>query len=150
MIKVHARVEIRRPVDQVFSFLADVGNAPRWQRGVVSSKKLTEGPPRVGTRFTESMKVMGMAFEAMCEITVLDPPRNLTMVADGKLVHYQGGFSFRPVPDGTELALDGEVAFKGFWRLLTPLLAGEIRKETKAELDDIKSVLESAQQVAPA
>ena len=146
MIRVAAAVEIARPAEEVFAFLADIGNAPRWQRGVVSSHKVSEGPMRVGTRFTESMQVMGMKFDANCEVTAFEPPRRLTMVADGKLVHYEGTFTFEPAPVGTRLSVNAQVALKGFWRLLAPLMGGEIRKESQAELEDIRKALEATRQ----
>lgn len=146
MIRVTAAVDIARPQQDVFAFLADIGNAPRWQRGVVSSHKVSDGPMRVGTKFTETMQVMGMKFDATCEVTVFEPPQRLTMVADGKLVHYEGGFTFEPAAVGTRLSVNGQVALKGFWRLLAPLMGGEIRKESQAELEDIRKVLESTGQ----
>jgi uncharacterized membrane protein len=145
MIRVNAAVDIAKPPQDVFAFLADIGNAPRWQRGVVSSHKVSEGPMRVGTRFTETMRVMGMKFDANCEVTVFEPPQRLTMVADGRLVRYEGGFTFDPAPVGTRLAVNAQIALKGFWRLLAPLMGGEIRKESQAELEDIKNVLESGE-----
>ena len=144
MIKVTANVEVGRPVEQVFAFLSDIGNAPRWQRGVVSSKKISDGPMAVGTKFTESMHVMGMKFDADCEVTAFEPPRRITMIADGKIVHYQGTFNLEPSSLGTRLSVDALVALKGFWRLLSPLISGEIRKESQAELEDIKRVIESS------
>lgn len=120
MIRVSGTVEIGRPIEQVFGFLADIGNAPRWQRGVVSARKVSDGPMRVGTKFTESMRVMGMKFDTNCELTVFEPPQRITMVADGMLVHYEGAFTFQATPVGTQLFVDAQVAFKGFWRLLSP------------------------------
>jgi carbon monoxide dehydrogenase subunit G len=143
MIQVNDSVEINRPVDQVFDFLADIGNAPRWQRGVVSSRKDSEGPMRVGTTFTENMRVMGMSFDARCEVTAFEPPRRIAMVADGKLVRYHGVFQLEPVGAATQLSVDAQVALKGFWRLLSPLMGSEIRKESAAELQDIRRVLEA-------
>ena len=98
---------------------------------------------RVGTRFTESMHVMGMTFDANCEVTAFEPPHHLTMVADGKLIHYQGEFTFEPASIGSRLSVTGQVALKGWWRLLGPLMGGEIRKESQAELEDIKKALEA-------
>ena len=32
MIPIQGSVEIQRPVETVFEFLADLGNAPKWQQ----------------------------------------------------------------------------------------------------------------------
>ena len=144
MIRVSDTVDIGQPIETVFAFLADVQNFPRWQSGVVSSRSMSEGPMRLGTRFTESMRVMGMTFDANCEVSAFEPPHRMAFVADGRLVRYEVEFTFQPTSAGTRLSVDGQVAFKGFWRLLSPLMNGEIRKEIKTELANIETALQSS------
>jgi len=49
MIAVETTVEISRPVAEVFDFVADQTNAPRWQDGLHEVRRLTEGPLGIGT-----------------------------------------------------------------------------------------------------
>ncbi|MBA2513779.1 MAG: SRPBCC family protein [Solirubrobacterales bacterium] len=49
MIDLETTVEISRPVTEVFAFVADQTNAPRWQGGLHEVRRLTEGPLGVGT-----------------------------------------------------------------------------------------------------
>ena len=49
VIDLETTVEISRPVAEVFAFVADQTNAPRWQNGLAEVRRLTEGPLGVGT-----------------------------------------------------------------------------------------------------
>ena len=144
MIDIQASVDVQRPVETVFDFVSDFGNAPKWQRGVVESKRITEGPVRVGTQFQEHVRMLGMRFDAQCEVVDFQPPRAVAMTADGKMLKYQGTFTFEPLPDGggTRLSLAGRMSMKGLWRVLELIAGGEIRKESAAELQDIKKAIE--------
>jgi uncharacterized membrane protein len=145
MIELQGNVEIQRPVEVVFTFLSDLGNAPKWQRGVIESKRVTEGPLQLGTQFHETVRMMGMSFEAVCKVIAFEPPRKFGMTADGKLVHYEGEFTFEPISGdkGTRLNVSGWMKMKGVWRILEWLAAGEIRNESLAELNDIKRAVEA-------
>jgi carbon monoxide dehydrogenase subunit G len=145
MIPIQGSVEIRRPVETVFEFLSDLGNAPKWQRGVIESRRTSEGPMRVGTQFRETVRTMGMRFEALCEVTAFDPPRKFSMTADGRLIHYEGDFHFEPIAGGeaTRLSVSASIKMKGLWRVLEWMAGREIRKESLAELEGIKNALEA-------
>ena len=43
MIDLETKVEIARPVSQVFAFVADQTNAPQWQDGLHEVRRLTNG-----------------------------------------------------------------------------------------------------------
>ncbi len=49
MISIQGSVEIQRPVETVFDFLSGLGNAPKWQRGVIESRRTSEEPMRGNT-----------------------------------------------------------------------------------------------------
>jgi len=49
MIDIETAVEIDRPVEEVFAFVADQTNAPQWQADLHGVRRLTDGPIGVGT-----------------------------------------------------------------------------------------------------
>ena len=51
MIDLETTVEITRPVDEVFAFVADQTNAPQWQNGLREVRRLTEGPIGAGSQY---------------------------------------------------------------------------------------------------
>ena len=66
-------------------------------------------------------------------------------MSDGPL-DYEGSFNLQPVAGGTRLTLTGSARLKGLWRLLQPLLAGDLRRETHTELETIKRLMEAGAQ----
>ena len=142
MIRVNDNIVIMRPASQVFAFLADLNNIPKWQAEVVKSTVVTPGPTRVGTRFTEEVKMGPMRTTADCEVTELISEKTMAFRATSSSMNYEGRVLVEPSGQGTKLTLAGTAQPKGLWRLLQPMMAGEFKGSVKKELADIKGVLE--------
>jgi Polyketide cyclase / dehydrase and lipid transport len=56
---VTGRIEIARPVEEVFDFVADERNEPRYSEEMLGCEKVTSGQVGVGTRYAAEMKAMG-------------------------------------------------------------------------------------------
>ena len=143
MIRIESSVQISRPRDQVFGFLTDLDNLPKWQTGVIQSKRLTDGPVRAGFRFAETAKVGPWKLDTVCTVTDLKPAERFAFEArsSGPL-DYEGSFDLQPMAGGTRLSVNGSARLKGLWRLLQPLLAGDLHKETRRELETIRRLME--------
>ena len=59
IIKEEKSVIIRRPFEEVFAYVGDLRHSAEWQAGLSEVRKVTEGPLRVGTRFTVVRKLLG-------------------------------------------------------------------------------------------
>ena len=71
-------VTIQRPTDEVFAFLADFENIPRWNYAIEETKKASAGPVGVGTRYRQTRSVPSRSVEGF-EVTVFEPARRLAM-----------------------------------------------------------------------
>ena len=92
MIQVTETTTISRSPGEVFAFLADLNNIPKWQTEVVTSKVLTTGPTRVGTRFTEDVKMWGpMRATANCEVTEFSPDGMMAFKAVSRVEEKDSG-----------------------------------------------------------
>ena len=68
-------VDIARPIEDVFDFLANGANNPRWQTRVTSTTQLGD-TLGAGTAFKQSMRhPLGFAVPASYRITVFERPR---------------------------------------------------------------------------
>ena len=56
MIEFENVVEIDRPVGEVFGFLANLENLPKWNYFVTKVRKISPGPPGVGARYHQERK----------------------------------------------------------------------------------------------
>ena len=71
------RIEIHRPVEAVFAFVADQRTGPQWQGAMKAVRVTSDGPPTVGTTSTRVGSFLGRKVEAQSEITALEPNRAL-------------------------------------------------------------------------
>ncbi|MBI4200360.1 MAG: SRPBCC family protein [Chloroflexi bacterium] len=143
MIQFEHSIDINRPVHEVFEFLADPRNFPKWQTGVVQSTITSPGPTGLGTTFDEVVKIMGWKVRTTCEITQYEPDRKMCFRATSRPIAYAGQFSFEGSGKGTRLNVFGAGQLRGLWRLAEPLFGPEIKKESAAEMAKIKEIVES-------
>lgn len=76
MAHAQAVVNVYRPAIEVFNFLADGTNNPKWHPGILNVQKITDGEISVGTRFVQTLQGKGRfnrPVRADYEITVFEP-----------------------------------------------------------------------------
>jgi uncharacterized protein YndB with AHSA1/START domain len=71
-------VVIDRPIEEVFAFLADGENDPKFSPRVLEIAKTTEGPPGVGTVYASTVKDAGVKTKREFKLT---EPRSTARVA---------------------------------------------------------------------
>ena len=142
MIQLNDSIMISRKPSEVFAFIADLSNIPKWQAEVVTSKVITTGPTRVGSRFTEEVKMGPMRASASCEVTEFSPGKTMGFKALSPSIDYEGRVIVESSENGTKLTLAGSVQPKGFWKLMQPMMKGEFKSAIKKELVAVKEILE--------
>lgn len=134
-------LEIARPVEEVFDFLADVPNLPRWQESSISAR--AEGPMAVGTKVHELRRFLGRRLETELEVTEFERPRLLTLATIAGPVPFTVRHELSPTDRGTRLDFVGEGEPGGFFRLAEPLVERRARSEFTRDFARLKKLLES-------
>jgi uncharacterized protein YndB with AHSA1/START domain len=149
MIRVEKTTVVRRPTDEVFAFVADQTNAARWQSGIVEVRRLTDGPPGVGTRHSFTRALMGRRMNAENEYVVFDPGKRVEFrtTSGPKLL---ASYAVTPMPEGTRLTATIELDVSGIMSVADPLVARVLRRDVVENLARLKSVLEATPAAAPA
>lgn len=150
MIEMDAEVTVRRPADQVFAYLADLANLPEWQGNVLRATVTTPGPVRVGTEYTQTMRMGPTTVEGTCRITRFEPGRALGFTLESSMLSCAGELGLEPVPGGTRLTSTGTGHLHGLLRVLQPMVQAQVRRESRAEVARIKDAVEAAGRVGPA
>ena len=117
MIKVEKSTIVHRPSDEVFAFVADQTNAALWQSGIVEVRRLTDGPPGVGTRHTFTRTLMGRRMTGENEYVAFEPGKQVAFrtTSGPRLL---ASYAVTATPEGTRLTATMEVDFSGScpWR----------------------------------
>ena len=71
-------VTITRPVEEVFTYLADAENLPQWNYAIEQTRKVSPGPVGVGTVYRQTRTLPGRSQEDF-EIVVFQPPGQLAL-----------------------------------------------------------------------
>ena len=77
MIRVEKSIVIDRSIDDVFAYVADQPNAVHWQSGIVEIRRLSDGPPGVGTRHAFVRTLMGRQMAGENEYVDYEPGRRV-------------------------------------------------------------------------
>jgi uncharacterized membrane protein len=147
MAPITGSIEISRPPQDVFDYVADLSRHGEWQSGIVSVEVETEGPTRVGTQARETRHVAGGNQSYLYEITQFDPPRAAAFEVKTGPVRPQGSITFSPLDDGSRTRVDFQMEFKGhgIGKLLVPLATRDARRHVPDDLHALKQRVESDQ-----
>ena len=134
-------VAIRRPVGDVFAFVADGRNAPHWRSGVLDVHKASgEG---VGAIYTQGVRGPGgRRIAADYEITELEPDRRIAFRTIAGPVRPEGEFTFEAMGDATIVTFLLRAELSGWKRLV---MSGPVQSTMNAEmgaLDALRDLLE--------
>jgi hypothetical protein len=141
-------VTIRRPMEDVFTFLADFENVPKWNKAILRTRKTSPGPVGVGTTYRQVRTVPSTSEEGF-EVTGFEPPRRLEVHGDIGPFAATIGYLLAPMGDSTQLTNAVDLApSSGALRLLAPLAALRVKAAVAANLDTLTRILETGRPTA--
>ena len=135
------------PIDEVFAFLADGTNDPKFSPRVKEIRKTTDGPVGVGTVFESTVKDAGMTTKPEFEITDTEAPtrirwsersKNMITVADG------GDHLERVSDTQTSVTIHNTFEGHGFGKLILGFALRAAIKDAPAFAWRIKSAVEAS------
>ena len=136
-------VEIDRPPEEAFSYVANPENLPEWTNLVLEVRKDAEGQPQVGDRFSVVAKFLGRRFETPFEVSVHKPPRQHSDRSTGGPFEQEYIYTFEQAgAGGTRLTQVVETEPGGFFKLVGPLLERAASRQLRADLQSLKDLLE--------
>lgn len=143
MISVESSVEIQRTSAEVFAFVSDQTNSPRWQRGLAEVRRTTAGPPGVGTEHIFTRRFAGHALSARNKYTAFEEGSGFTFeIPDGWL---SGSVSQKIEPTGkasSRLITSMRLNPSGPAALGSALLAHILTRDVRRDQATLKALLE--------
>jgi len=125
-VRIEGEVVIIRPVDQVFDFVADERNEPRYNSRMVRADKTSPGPIGRGSRFLAESAMLGRVVETTIEFTDYERPRLLGSTSRSVVrlikpvaTKIEGTLTFDAVAGGTRMRWAWDVETRGVLKLMS-------------------------------
>jgi uncharacterized protein YndB with AHSA1/START domain len=134
-------VEIGRPPEEVFAFVTEPANYPRWQPSLVEIKPHGRGKLSVGSEATEIRRFLGREIETTWTCVEHEPVRRSAIETDDGPVPFRGTFVLEPGDNGTRFTWIVETRGAAA-RLGGPLVARATKRELEANTRRLKAILE--------
>jgi hypothetical protein len=142
MVRIAGEIVINRPVEEVFDFVADERNEPRYNPRLRRVEQLSAGPIGVGTRFRAETVTLGRPVPMVIEFTAYERPRRLRSATHMSTMEIDGTLAFESVAGGTRMHWSWELRPRGVLKLLSPLVARIGRRQEEAIWAGLKRHLE--------
>ncbi|MFG2789635.1 SRPBCC family protein [Streptomyces sp. NPDC048419] len=142
-----ATAEINRPIEDVFAFLSEGTNDPKFSPRVQAIAKTPEGPTAVGTVFTSTVKDAGMKTGRQFRITELEAPGKIRWaeVSKNVVTANEGGYDLESTgPGTTKVRIFNVLEGHGIGKLLVGFALSAARKDAPAFGQRIKAAVEAS------
>ena len=135
---VHAEVvvDIDRSPEDVYAYLTDVSNLPKWQSGVHSAR-------REGSQIHESRHMLGRELSTTLEIEEEDPPLVFALRAVNSPVPFSVRHELEPSGGGTRLTVTGEGDAGLLPGFAAGIMARRAEKQFRKDFERLKRLLEA-------
>jgi uncharacterized protein YndB with AHSA1/START domain len=139
-------VVIDRPIEEVFAFLADGENDPKFSPRVLEIAKTTDGPPGVGTVYASTVKDAGVKTRREIKLTEFEPPTRIrwSEVSKNLVTAPEGGYDLAPEGTGTRVRFHNVLEGHGPGKLIAPLALRSARKNADEFGKAIKAAVEAS------
>jgi hypothetical protein len=137
---------VNKPIDEVFAFLADGTNDPKFSPRVLEIRKTTDGPPGVGSMFESKVKDAGMTTSRTFELTEFEPPRRIRWAERSKnmVTAAEGGYDIEAAGDGgTRVTIYNRLEGHGIGKLIVGFANKAATKDAPALAERIKAAIEA-------
>ncbi|MFJ2647139.1 SRPBCC family protein [Streptomyces sp. NPDC087420] len=142
-----ATTEIDRPIEEVFAFLADGTNDPKFSPRVQQIVKSPEGVTGVDTVFLSTVKDAGMTTKREFRISELEAPTRIrwTETSKNSVTATEGGYDLESIDGGrTRVRIYNVLEGHGIGKLLVGVALSAARKDAPAFAQRIKVAVEGA------
>jgi len=142
MRRVERSAEIGATPGEIYAFLADPANLPRWQTGIVSAERTSPGPIRTGSTARVVRELMGQEIAADITITEADEDRRLVLTSKVSGIGVTAALDLTPRDGGTLVAFSMEIRAESlFMAPVEGIVAGAAEQELDSSLARLRTAL---------
>jgi uncharacterized membrane protein len=147
MMKFENSVIIKQPVKEVFDFVTNLNNNPRWQTDILELEITSAGRFQQGSTYRCVNRFMGQRIETEEVITHYLPERTCAHRITSGSVNGESIFHFEAVNGATKFTATANLDLRHF-KFGKILVKRKIYKQLKHDMSKLKKILEN--KTAPA
>lgn len=144
MITFETNVRIDRQVGEVFAYVSEPLNFPRWNSAVESMRKTSAGENGVGSSYVMERELPGGRAINELDVVAREPPRVFAIRATTGPTPFLYRYRFVAANGETIVHLDGQVEFPGPAAVLPRLARRAVKSGVDENLATLKQILEAA------
>jgi uncharacterized membrane protein len=133
-------IEIARPADEVFAYLSDFANNPRWQKGMRSCTWTSPQKQVVGATYVQEAKFLGRRIDTHFRVTEFEPGRRISIESTKSTFPIQVTRKVEPL-GAARCRVTAHI--RGQPTGLLKLFSGMVKKSVRKDYLQLKAVLES-------
>lgn len=144
MLEFNNKVEIRRPIAEVFQFLSNFENMPKWNYFVVNVKKISDGPVGINTAFRQKRKTDSQEYK----IIEYEPNKSVAVKVQPPGVKLTMRFTFQSsYNDNGTMVVDKWKFDTGIPALFARIGAINVKAAVAENLEKLKQLLETGKTI---
>ena len=142
----HVDVEIPRPAEAVWAVVTDYAADTLWRKGITEMTPDRDGPPQVGTKVREVLRLGGREYVTDTEVTDVGPEMSYRFAGAGTSGVVRGR---RSVVPGTStgsavFTYDVELEPEAIPRIARPMLRWWLQHSLRRDLHQLRNLIETA------
>lgn len=143
MIQFDFGVLIDRSPGDVFKYVTDLSNLPKWQTIIHEIKPADLKPMGVGATFSLTVEILGRKQEGLMMVTHYEPDSLFGYETKAGPSSVKAQITFKQVGTGTRLAISAQAEPAGVLKLAEGAIQSQMKTQMQNNLNRLKSILES-------
>ena len=141
MRRVQRTAQIAAPPAEVYAFLTEPANLPRWQAGIVSAERTSPPPTGVGSTARVVLQLMGQQIAAEIAVREAEPDRRFVLATSVSGIGIVASVDLAPNDGGTAITLASEIKAENIF--MAPV-EGMVTSAAEQDLDTSLTRLQAA------
>jgi uncharacterized protein YndB with AHSA1/START domain len=144
MIAFETDVRIDRRIEEVFAYVSDPLNFPRWNSAVRTVRKTSTGQTNVASTYMMERELPSGRAVNELEVVASEPPRAFAIRTTAGPTPFLYRYAFSAEDGGTVVKLEAQVELPGAAALVPQLARRLVKKGVNDNLATLKQILDAA------
>jgi uncharacterized membrane protein len=146
MIETSTSIEIDRPAGDVFAFVSEFPNNPRWQRGQRECRWTSPPPLGVGSTYEQHARFLGRDLVNAFRVIELDPGARVRFTSTAGTFPLTITRTVEPLGESRARFTEHVAGDpRGVYRIAEPVLRRLVKRTIKRDFPRLKALLEQSQ-----